>query len=153
MLAFIETLDHPEMVGVNPEVAHEHMAGLNFLHGVAQALDSGKLFQPIAAGDRRVMAGSAGEQDDAVDRCGLVVRQTDFRARNVGLLPVETAAEGVFERARLLEDLLEHEVLEARFLRHDRRPRNLPRHAAHRSAVERRDPKTLPLEQRHFTVL
>jgi xylose isomerase len=44
MLAFIETLDHPEMVGVNPEVAHEHMAGLNFMHGVAQAWDAGKLF-------------------------------------------------------------------------------------------------------------
>lgn len=44
MLAFIETLDHPEMVGVNPEVAHEHMAGLNFLHAVAQAWDAGKLF-------------------------------------------------------------------------------------------------------------
>lgn len=44
MLAFIETLDHPEMVGVNPEVAHEHMAGLNFNHGVAQAIEAGKLF-------------------------------------------------------------------------------------------------------------
>lgn len=44
MLAFIETLEHPEMVGVNPEVAHEHMAGLNFTHGVAQALEAGKLF-------------------------------------------------------------------------------------------------------------
>ena len=44
MLAFIETLDHPEMVGVNPEVAHEQMAGLNFLHNVAQAWDAGKLF-------------------------------------------------------------------------------------------------------------
>ena len=44
MLAFIQTLDHPEMVGVNPEVAHEYMAGLNFVHGVAQALESGKLF-------------------------------------------------------------------------------------------------------------
>jgi len=44
MLAFISTLDHPEMVGVNPEVAHESMAGLNFVHGVAQALESGKLF-------------------------------------------------------------------------------------------------------------
>jgi xylose isomerase len=44
MLAFIETLAHPEMVGVNPEVAHEHMAGLNFLHGVAQAWEAGKLF-------------------------------------------------------------------------------------------------------------
>jgi xylose isomerase len=44
MLAFIETLDHPEMVGVNPEVAHEHMAGLNFVHSVAQALEAGKLF-------------------------------------------------------------------------------------------------------------
>jgi len=44
MLAFIETLDHPEMFGVNPEVAHEHMAGLNFMHGVAQAWEAGKLF-------------------------------------------------------------------------------------------------------------
>ncbi|HET6595197.1 MAG TPA: xylose isomerase [Anaerolineales bacterium] len=44
MLAFIETLEHPEMVGVNPEVAHEHMAGLNFVHGVAQAMEAGKLF-------------------------------------------------------------------------------------------------------------
>jgi xylose isomerase len=44
MLAFITTLDHPEMVGVNPEVAHEHMAGINFMHGVAQAWEAGKLF-------------------------------------------------------------------------------------------------------------
>jgi xylose isomerase len=43
-LAFIETLDFPEMVGVNPEVAHEHMVGLNFYHAVAQAIDAGKLF-------------------------------------------------------------------------------------------------------------
>jgi xylose isomerase len=44
MLAFIATLDHAQMVGVNPEVAHEQMAGLNFLHNVAQAWDAGKLF-------------------------------------------------------------------------------------------------------------
>jgi xylose isomerase len=44
MLAFIGTLDHPEMVGVNPEVAHEHMAGLNFVHAVALAWEAGKLF-------------------------------------------------------------------------------------------------------------
>src|SRR5205809_562933 len=44
MLAFIYTLDHSKMVGLNPEVAHEHMAGLNFVHGVAQALDAEKLF-------------------------------------------------------------------------------------------------------------
>jgi xylose isomerase len=43
-LGFIATLDHPEMVGVNPEVAHETMSGLNFLHAVAQAWESGKLF-------------------------------------------------------------------------------------------------------------
>lgn len=44
MLAFIESLDHPKMVGVNPEVAHEHMSGLNFMHIVAQAWEAGKLF-------------------------------------------------------------------------------------------------------------
>jgi len=44
MLAFIYTLDHPDMVGLNPEVAHENMANLNFMHGVAQAMEAGKLF-------------------------------------------------------------------------------------------------------------
>lgn len=44
MLAFIETLEHGDIVGVNPEVAHEHMAGLNFMHQVAQAWEMGKLF-------------------------------------------------------------------------------------------------------------
>ena len=43
-LHFITTLDDPDMVGVNPEFAHETMAGLNFVHGVAQALECGKLF-------------------------------------------------------------------------------------------------------------
>jgi xylose isomerase len=43
-LGFISTLDHPEMVGVNPEMAHEQMSGLNFVHGVAQAWEAGKLF-------------------------------------------------------------------------------------------------------------
>ncbi len=44
MLGFIATLDHPEMVGVNPEVGHEQMAGLNFYHVVAQAMEANKLF-------------------------------------------------------------------------------------------------------------
>jgi xylose isomerase len=43
-LGFIPTLAHPEMVGVNPEVAHEQMAGLSFFHAVAQAIECGKLF-------------------------------------------------------------------------------------------------------------
>ena len=43
-LHFITTLDQPELVGVNPEFAHETMAGLNFVHGVAQAIEAGKLF-------------------------------------------------------------------------------------------------------------
>ena len=43
-LAFIERLERPELYGVNPEVGHEQMAGLNFPHGIAQALWAGKLF-------------------------------------------------------------------------------------------------------------
>jgi xylose isomerase len=43
-LAFLQTLDHPDMVGLNPEVAHEAMAGLDFTHAVGQALEAGKLF-------------------------------------------------------------------------------------------------------------
>jgi xylose isomerase len=43
-LAFINSLERPEMVGLNPEVGHEQMAGLNFPHGIAQAIWHGKLF-------------------------------------------------------------------------------------------------------------
>jgi xylose isomerase len=43
-IGFIESLDHPEMVGLNPEFAHESMAGLNFVHHVAQAIERDKLF-------------------------------------------------------------------------------------------------------------
>ncbi|MBO1336380.1 xylose isomerase [Streptomyces sp. VRA16 Mangrove soil] len=43
-LAFIERLERPELVGVNPETGHEQMAGLNFPHGIAQALWAGKLY-------------------------------------------------------------------------------------------------------------
>jgi xylose isomerase len=43
-LAFINSLERPDIVGVNPEVGHEQMAGLNFPHGIAQALWHGKLF-------------------------------------------------------------------------------------------------------------
>jgi xylose isomerase len=43
-LAFIATLEHHDMVGLNPEVGHEQMSNLNFVHGIAQALWHGKLF-------------------------------------------------------------------------------------------------------------
>jgi xylose isomerase len=43
-LAFINSLEHPELVGLNPEVGHEQMAGLNFVHGIGQALYNKKLF-------------------------------------------------------------------------------------------------------------
>jgi xylose isomerase len=68
-LAFIERLQHPEMVGVNPEVAHETMAGLSFQHAVAQALWAGKLFhidlnaQRIGRYDQDFRFGAVGLKD------------------------------------------------------------------------------------------
>jgi xylose isomerase len=53
-LAFIGELEHPELVGLNPEVGHETMAGLNFHHGVAQTLWHGKLFHIDLNGQRGV---------------------------------------------------------------------------------------------------
>ncbi|WFE27131.1 xylose isomerase [Solwaraspora sp. WMMD791] len=53
-LAFINSLAHPELVGLNPEVGHEQMAGLNFTHGIAQALWHGKLFHIDLNGQRGV---------------------------------------------------------------------------------------------------
>jgi xylose isomerase len=53
-LAFITTLDRSEMVGLNPEVGHEQMAGLNFVHGIAQALWHDKLFHIDLNGQRSI---------------------------------------------------------------------------------------------------
>ncbi len=53
-LAFIAELAHPEMVGVNPEVGHEQMAGLNYAAGIAQALWAGKLFHIDLNGQRSI---------------------------------------------------------------------------------------------------
>ncbi|WP_229403147.1 xylose isomerase [Micromonospora okii] len=53
-LGFISTLAHPELVGLNPEVGHEQMAGLNFAHGIAQALWQGKLFHIDLNGQRGI---------------------------------------------------------------------------------------------------
>jgi xylose isomerase len=53
-LAFIDTLAHPQMVGVNPETGHEQMAGLNFMHGISQALYCGKLFHIDLNGQRGI---------------------------------------------------------------------------------------------------
>ncbi|RLQ01786.1 xylose isomerase [Micromonospora sp. CV4] len=53
-LAFISQLEHPELVGLNPEVGHEQMAGLNYAHGIAQALWQGKLFHLDLNGQRGV---------------------------------------------------------------------------------------------------
>jgi xylose isomerase len=53
-LAFIASLEHSELVGLNPEVGHEQMAGLNFTHGIAQALWQGKLFHIDLNGQRGI---------------------------------------------------------------------------------------------------
>ena len=53
-LAFIDSLEHPELVGLNPEVGHEQMAGLNFAAGIAQALYHGKLFHIDLNGQRGI---------------------------------------------------------------------------------------------------
>ena len=53
-LAFINSLEHRDIVGLNPEVGHEQMAGLNFVHGIAQALWHGKLFHIDLNGQRGI---------------------------------------------------------------------------------------------------
>jgi xylose isomerase len=53
-LAFIDTLAHPGIVGVNPETGHEQMSGLNFMHGISQALYADKLFHIDLNGQRGI---------------------------------------------------------------------------------------------------
>ena len=71
MLAFIYTLDHPDMVGLNPEVAHDTIAGLDFSHGVAQAMEAGahatSIIERSEAGSLR--SGSRFGSEDRQGRC------------------------------------------------------------------------------------
>jgi xylose isomerase len=53
-IAFISTLEKPDLFGINPEVGHEQMAGLNFASGIAQALYQGKLFHIDLNGQRGI---------------------------------------------------------------------------------------------------
>ena len=53
-MAFINTLEHPDLVGLNPETGHEQMAGLNFTAGIAQAIEHGKLFHIDLNGQRGI---------------------------------------------------------------------------------------------------
>ena len=105
-LHFITTLDRPEMVGVNPEVAHETMAGLSFHHAVGQALWAGKLFhidlnaQRIGRYDQDFRFGGGGPQG------GLPARAAAERAGYSGPLHFDAHAyrnenaEGVWDFAR-----------------------------------------------------
>ena len=85
-LGFIPTLAHPELVGVNPEVAHEHMAGLNFLHAVAPGLGSG---QAVPHRSER--------SEPRPLRPGLPLRR---RQHQVGVLPGEVPRRRRLRRAR-----------------------------------------------------
>ena len=104
-LAFINELEHSEMVGVNPEVGHEEMSGLNFAHGLAQALWRGKLFHVDLNGqhgprydqDLRFGAGNARGAFWTVD----ILESGGYRGpRNFDFKPPRTEdLDGVWESA------------------------------------------------------
>ncbi|WP_026124096.1 xylose isomerase [Nocardiopsis baichengensis] len=105
-LAFISELEHPEMVGVNPEVGHEQMAGLNVVHGVAQALWHGKLFHIDLNGQRGVkydqdLRFGGGDLREAFFLVDLLEREGYAGPRHFDFKPPRTEDDaGVWESAR-----------------------------------------------------
>ncbi|KAB2369532.1 xylose isomerase [Actinomadura montaniterrae] len=105
-LAFIQTLERSENVGLNPEVGHEEMAGLNYAHGLAQALWQGKLFHidlngqhgPRYDQDLRFGAGNARGAFWVVD----LIENSDYRGPvHFDFKPPRTEDdEGVWESAK-----------------------------------------------------
>ncbi|MCX5400986.1 xylose isomerase [Streptomyces sp. NBC_00102] len=105
-LAFIERLERPELYGVNPEVGHEQMAGLNFPHGIAQALWAGKLYHIDLNGqsgikydqDFRFGAGDLRQAFWLVD----LLENSDYTGpRHFDFKPVRTdGIDGVWESAK-----------------------------------------------------
>ncbi|MEV3993300.1 xylose isomerase [Streptomyces sp. NPDC049837] len=105
-LAFIERLERPELVGVNPEVGHEQMAGLNFPHGIAQALWAGKLFHIDLNGQSGIKYDQdfrfgAGDLRQAFWLVDLLESAGYDGPRHFDFKPVRTdGAEGVWESAK-----------------------------------------------------
>ncbi|MFC8920160.1 xylose isomerase [Streptomyces sp. NPDC057116] len=105
-LAFIDRLERPELVGVNPEVGHEQMAGLNFPHGIAQALWAGKLFHIDLNGQSGIkydqdLRFGAGDLRQAFWLVDLLESARYDGPRHFDFKPVRTDGfEGVWESAR-----------------------------------------------------
>ncbi|MER8232921.1 xylose isomerase [Streptomyces sp. NPDC094049] len=105
-LAFIERLERPELVGVNPETGHEQMAGLNFPHGIAQALWAGKLFHIDLNGQSGIkydqdLRFGAGDLRQAFWLVDLLETAGYEGPRHFDFKPVRTdGADGVWEAAR-----------------------------------------------------
>ncbi|CAL9373177.1 xylose isomerase [Streptomyces sp. enrichment culture] len=105
-LAFIERLERPELVGVNPETGHEQMAGLNFPHGIAQALWAGKLFHIDLNGQSGIkydqdLRFGAGDLRQAFWLVDLLESAGYDGPRHFDFKPVRTdGADGVWESAK-----------------------------------------------------
>ncbi|WP_236239235.1 xylose isomerase [Streptomyces sp. CC228A] len=105
-LAFIERLERPDIVGLNPEVGHEQMAGLNFPHGIAQALWAGKLFHIDLNGQSGIkydqdLRFGAGDLRQAFWLVDLLETAGYDGPRHFDFKPVRTdGADGVWESAR-----------------------------------------------------
>ncbi|MEE1752523.1 xylose isomerase [Streptomyces sp. SP18CS02] len=105
-LAFIERLERPELVGVNPETGHEQMAGLNFPHGIAQALWAGKLFHIDLNGQSGIkydqdLRFGAGDLRQAFWLVDLLESAGYAGPRHFDFKPVRTDGfDGVWESAR-----------------------------------------------------
>ncbi|MFD3335923.1 xylose isomerase [Streptomyces sp. NPDC058700] len=105
-LAFIERLERPELVGVNPETGHEQMAGLNFPHGIAQALWAGKLFHIDLNGQSGIKYDQdfrfgAGDLRQAFWLVDLLETAGYDGPRHFDFKPVRTdGADGVWESAK-----------------------------------------------------
>ncbi|HMP62542.1 MAG TPA: DUF4118 domain-containing protein, partial [Phenylobacterium sp.] len=107
----------------------------------------------VAARHRRVVARAAREQVHAAHRGGGARVEPDLELVDVAALAVEPAPQRIFHRAGLLEDLLEHEVLEAGLLGHHRRPVDVARLALDERAIEPRDAGAGALEHGQLAVL
>src|SRR5579872_1213465 len=139
---------------------HDKITGS--IHGISTAhlardLDerrqSSEVLHPIAPHHARVCARPARDEAHALDLARHLRRKADLVAADVAGERIEPPANRVFDGARLLVDLLEHEVLVAVLLRFHRRPRHVSRRARHGGAVEAANGASVARERGHFAVL
>src|SRR5690606_5109148 len=129
------------------------LAVAHFARQLTLRRDPSELLDVVSTGQARMIAGAAGDEIDPLDLLSQLVREAELGVDQVARLEIDPAAQGVLDGARLLEDLLEHEVLVAALFRLNGAPIDTTCATLDLCAIQRLDAYPASGELGHLAIL